>query len=123
MAKFIICLTFLSLYTSIAFGTYVPPTYNGAPVTMGVTALDPPDFTGTPVYRIEFTLESEDENGKFYPQGFIHRYVNQRSLGGVPCKIHYHILTNPDALLLKISLIEHGKISKNSSIISTEISF
>ena len=122
MAKFIICLTFLSLYTSNAFGTYVPPTYNGAPVTMGVTTLDPPDFTGKPVYRIEFTLESEDENGKFYPQGFIHRYVNQRSLGGVLI-IHHHILTNPDALFLKISLIEHGKISKNSSTISTEISF
>ena len=76
MAKFVICLTVLSLYASNAYGTYVPPTYNGAPVTMGVTALDPPDFTGNPVYRIEFTLESEDENGKFYPQGFIHRFVN-----------------------------------------------
>ena len=73
--KILITLTLLSFYTNNIYGTYVPPTYKGAPITMGVSALDPPDFTGKPVYRIEFTLESEDENGKFYPQGFIHRLV------------------------------------------------
>jgi len=73
MTKFLTSLIFLSLCTINVFGTYVPPTYNGAPVTMRVAALDPPDFTGKEVYRIEFTLESEDDNGKFYPQGFIHR--------------------------------------------------
>ena len=64
-----------SFLTINVFGTYVPPTYQGSPITMGVSALDPPDFTGKPVYRIEFTLESKDENGKFYPNGFIHRLV------------------------------------------------
>ena len=75
MTRLLTSLTFLSLFTINVLGTYVPPTYNGAPVTMGVAALDPPDFTGKEVYRIEFTLESEDDNGKFYPQGFIHRFV------------------------------------------------
>ena len=54
-------------------GSYVPPHYVGSPVTMGVTALDPPNFTGKSVYRIEFMLEVEGENGKLYPKGFVHR--------------------------------------------------
>ena len=54
-------------------GSYVPPHYVGSPVTMGVTALDPPNFTGKSVYRIEFSLETEDENGIIYTNGFIHR--------------------------------------------------
>lgn len=50
--------------------SYIPPYYEGTPVDMGVTALEPPNFTGKPVYRVEFLLETEDRDTL---DGFVHR--------------------------------------------------
>ena len=73
MAKAYIFHVVLLLNFMYTFGGYVPPHYVGNAVTMGVTALDPPNFTGESVYRIQFILEHEDDNGKTYPAGFVHR--------------------------------------------------
>ena len=45
-----------ALLLPLATPSYVPPYYEGVPAEAGVTALDPPDFRGTPVYRVEFSL-------------------------------------------------------------------
>jgi len=50
--------------------SYVPPYYEGQPTFAAVATLDPPDFRGDDVYRIEFNLDAKVE----MPQdGFIHR--------------------------------------------------
>ena len=53
-----------------ASSSYVPPYYEGQPTFAAVATLDPPDFRGEDVYRIEFNLDAKVE----MPQdGFIHR--------------------------------------------------
>ena len=68
----LLVLCFLFTISNV-FGGYIPPYYEGKPIVMGVASLDPPNFTGNPVYRIDFRLEKDGENGKVYPEGFIHR--------------------------------------------------
>ena len=75
MAQTTIFIVLLLFNAAITFASYVPPYYEGDPITMGVTALDPPDFTGKPVYRIEFVLEAENGHGTPYTEGFVHRFV------------------------------------------------
>ena len=75
MSQTTISIVFLLLNVAITFSSYVPPYYEGDPITMGVTALDPPDFTGKPVYRIEFALEAENGHEAPYTEGFVHRFV------------------------------------------------
>merc|ERR1711881_714919 len=58
------------LFLSVASSTYIPPYYEGIPADMSVVSLDPPDFTGEPVYRIEFLLETSSGSSQ---SGFIHR--------------------------------------------------
>merc|ERR1711881_263716 len=58
------------LFLSVASSTYIPPYYEGIPTDMSVVSLDPPDFTGEPVYRIEFLLETSSGSSQ---SGFIHR--------------------------------------------------
>merc|ERR1711872_185766 len=41
---------------SLASSSYVPPYYEGNPTLASVVSLDPPDFRGQDVYRIEFNL-------------------------------------------------------------------
>jgi len=53
-----------------ASSSYVPPYYEGQPTFAAVATLDPPDFRGEDVYRIEFNLDAKVEMPK---DGFIHR--------------------------------------------------
>ena len=55
-------LSFLLLLcgVSLSFASYLPFYIEGDPLTWTVTALDPPDIRGVPVWRIEFTVS---ENG------------------------------------------------------------
>jgi len=55
---------------SSASSSYVPPYYEGQPTFAAVASLDPPDFRGDEVYRIEFSLDARVEMPQ---QGFIHR--------------------------------------------------
>jgi len=64
--KFIL---FTSLLVSV-HSSYVPPYYEGVPTSWRVATLDPPDFRGESVYRIEFQLEA---NETMPSEGFIHR--------------------------------------------------
>merc|ERR1711872_894828 len=55
---------------SLASSSYVPPYYEGNPTLASVVSLDPPDFLGQDVYRIEFNLNAKAG----MPQdGFVHR--------------------------------------------------
>merc|ERR1712241_507681 len=55
---------------SLASSSYVPPYYEGNPTLASVVSLDPPDFRGQDVYRIEFNLNAKAG----MPQdGFVHR--------------------------------------------------
>merc|ERR1719209_379011 len=54
-----------ALLLPLATPSYVPPYYEGVP------ALDPPDFRGTPVYRVEFSLSVQAAG--MPEQGFVHR--------------------------------------------------
>jgi len=59
----------LALVAAVS-SSYVPPYYEGQPTFAAVATLDPPDFRGEDVYRIEFNLDAKVE----MPQdGFIHR--------------------------------------------------
>jgi len=64
---------YLALFTilpSLLSSSYVPPYYEGMPTGANVVSLEPPDFRGQEVYRIEFQLEAKSD----MPQaGFIHR--------------------------------------------------
>merc|ERR1719219_499949 len=60
-----------ALLLPLATPSYVPPYYEGVPAEAGVTALDPPDFRGTPVYRVEFSLSVQAAG--MPEQGFVHR--------------------------------------------------
>lgn len=51
-------------------GSYIPPYIEGEPLTMVVTALDPPDIREAPLYRIEITVQ--DAQGEIIP-GMVHR--------------------------------------------------
>ena len=63
-------LGYLSLVLCTATASYLPPTYKGTPVSVGVVSLDPPDYRGEESYRIEFSLQAE----KDMPQeGLVHR--------------------------------------------------
>ena len=55
-----------------AFSTssYVPPYYEGQPTFVNIKSLDPPDFRGDEVYRIEFNLDAKSDMPQ---EGFIHR--------------------------------------------------
>merc|ERR1719219_1320778 len=66
MIRLLISYLFLSLSSS----TYIPPYYEGTPADMSVVSLNPPDFTGEPVYRIQFSLETRSGSSQ---SGFIHR--------------------------------------------------
>lgn len=71
-------------------GSYIPPYIEGEPLTMVVTALDPPDIREAPLYRIEITVQ--DAQGEIIP-GMVHRTfaefktldeeVDRTVLGGV----------------------------------------
>jgi len=50
--------------------SYVPPYYEGEPLGLSVVSLDPPDFRGEDVYRLEFDLQTKSGNVE---GGFIHR--------------------------------------------------
>ena len=63
-------LVVLLALVAAATSSYVPPYYEGQPTFAAVATLDPPDFRGDDVYRIEFNLDAKVE----MPQdGFIHR--------------------------------------------------
>jgi len=63
---------FLLLLSSlaIAYSSYIPPYYEGQPTFARVASLDPPDFRGDDVYRIEFNLDAKSDMPQ---EGFIHR--------------------------------------------------
>ena len=76
MTKPYIFIAILLIHSFNAFGSYIPPYYDGLPITMSVTSLDPPNFTGYPVYRIEFELETNneiDQADQAITNGFVHR--------------------------------------------------
>jgi len=56
--------------TSLGACSYIPPYQEGEPQSMSVVRLDPPDFRGSEVYRIEFELLTEAGTRE---QGMIHR--------------------------------------------------
>eukprot|EP00095_Tigriopus_kingsejongensis_P005679 maker-scaffold846_size89341-snap-gene-0.15 protein:Tk05679 transcript:maker-scaffold846_size89341-snap-gene-0.15-mRNA-1 annotation:"hypothetical protein BRAFLDRAFT_126511" len=58
------------LLLSSASASYIPPYIEGEPLTMEVTALDPPDIRELPLYRIDFTVE--DAQGETV-LGMVHR--------------------------------------------------
>ena len=58
------------LLVAVVSSSYVPPYYEGHPTSALVASLDPPDYRGEDVYRIQFNLDAEPE----MPQdGFVHR--------------------------------------------------
>ena len=60
----------LACCLAFASSSYVPPYYEGTATLAKVVSLDPPDFRGQDVYRIEFNLNAKAG----MPQdGFIHR--------------------------------------------------
>ena len=61
---------FLLLSPACCGSTYIPPCYSGRPTTSRVVSLDPPDYRGEESYRIDFTLEAEQDSPQ---QGFVHR--------------------------------------------------
>merc|ERR1712002_957115 len=60
----------LHTLTCLTSSSYIPPYYEGSPRTVALVSLDPPDFRGSPVYRIEFTLNAKSSMPQ---EGFIHR--------------------------------------------------
>ena len=60
---------FFTLLT-LAASSYIPPYYEGNPTFAAVSSLDPPDFRGEDVYRIEFNLDAKSGMPQ---EGFIHR--------------------------------------------------
>lgn len=52
-----------------SFASFIPPYLEGDPIEMFVTSLDPPDFRGESVYKIEFSLNTKSGISK----GMIHR--------------------------------------------------
>ena len=55
---------------AVASSSYVPPYYEGTATVASVVSLDPPDFRGEDVYKIEFNLNAKAG----MPQdGFVHR--------------------------------------------------
>ena len=56
---------------SITDASYLPYYIEGVPLTWTVTALDPPDLRGVPVYRIDYTV-SENATGSIV-SGTTHR--------------------------------------------------
>jgi len=65
-SRLVLLLAGLSAVTS----SYIPPYYSGQPTTSRVVSLDPPDYRGEQSYRIDFTLEPQEESPS---QGFVHR--------------------------------------------------
>lgn len=68
-------LSFLALLLSAALiaatsASFIPPFQEGDPLAMSVVALDPPDFRGQEVYRMEFDLMTKAGNVE---GGMIHR--------------------------------------------------
>ena len=63
-------LQILSLCLPLSSPSYLPPYYEGLPTLASVVALDPPDFRGEDMYRIEFSLDARTEMPQ---QGFVHR--------------------------------------------------
>jgi len=63
----------LSVLVPAILSSYVPPYYEGIPNTVAVTTLDPPDFRGEEVFRIEFNLEAKADMPE---SGFIHRSLD-----------------------------------------------
>jgi len=62
---------FSLLMTVTASGaTYLPPYYEGTPLSAGVAGVDPPDYSGKETFRIEFSLQAEVHMPQ---EGFIHR--------------------------------------------------
>ena len=53
-----------------SLSSYIPPYYEGQPTFARVASLDPPDFRGDEVYKIEFNLDAKIEMPQ---EGFIHR--------------------------------------------------
>jgi len=56
--------------STLAASSYVPPYYEGNPTFAAVASLDPPDFRGEDVYKIEFNLDAKVGMPE---EGFIHR--------------------------------------------------
>merc|ERR1712212_423103 len=46
-------------FLGLASSSYVPPYYEGTATLASVVSLDPPDFRGEDVYRIEFNLNAK----------------------------------------------------------------
>jgi len=60
----------LACSLTLASSSYVPPYYEGTATVASVVSLDPPDFRGEDVFRIEFNLNAKAG----MPQdGFVHR--------------------------------------------------
>jgi len=55
---------------SISTSSYIPPYYEGQPTFATVVSLDPPDFRGDEVFKIDFSLDAKIEMPQ---EGFIHR--------------------------------------------------
>jgi len=60
----------LTLVACVLGGSYLPPYLEGEPLGMSLVSLDPPDFRGEDVYRIEFDLLTKSGSTQ---QGMIHR--------------------------------------------------
>ena len=58
------------LFLTVVSASYVPPYYEGQPTSASVASLDPADYRGEEVYRINFQLEAE---AGMPQEGFIHR--------------------------------------------------
>ena len=60
----------LACSLTLTSSSYVPPYYEGTATVASVVSLDPPDFRGEDVFRIQFNLNAKAD----MPQdGFIHR--------------------------------------------------
>merc|ERR1712121_389414 len=58
------------LVSTVSCSSYIPPYYEGQPTFATVVSLDPPDFRGDEVFKIDFSLDAKIEMPQ---EGFIHR--------------------------------------------------
>ena len=73
MLHIYLLLAIFSFIPSKVLGSYIPPYYEGSPISMKVTSLDPPNFTREPAYKIEFVLKTDASPEESTTFGFVHR--------------------------------------------------
>jgi len=115
--KMLPLLLILHTLICLASSSYIPPYYEGSPRTVSLVGLDPPDFRGDPVYRIEFTLNAKSSMPQ---EGFIHRNWEEFKKFDHLMKLHLHFGLNlPNEPSVESLAAYLGRVMENSHIVSS----